>query len=366
MAVGGVAVAPDLRLAAAERRQLTVLFCDLVASTAMTIALDPEELRDILRAYQGACAEVVARFTGHIARYLGDGLLVYFGYPVAHEDDAHRAVHAGLGIVDAIARLNARLQDEWGLTLAVRLGISTGLTVVGEMGTGEHPETVDIVGEGPVVAFRLQEIAEPDTVILSPSTLRLIQGFFECQELGDVALKGLVRPIRPVRVIRATGALSRFEVATRSGMTPLVGREQELELMMDRWQQARAGITEIVSIHGEPGIGKSRQAWVLSGLLANEPHFLIELRCSAHHAQSAFFPVVEHLHRVLGLSQEQSTEGKIARLERALARFGLGRSDAVALLASLLSIQFDGRYPPLDVTPQRQRQDTLELLLDWL
>src|SRR5713101_960007 len=257
----------------AERRQLTVMFCDLVGSTALSAQLDPEELREVVRAYQETCTEVIQRYEGHIAQHLGDGLLVYFGYPAAHEDDAQRAARAGLEIVAALQHVSARHEvpsplvgEEQGegvvgatgrSPLQVRIGIHTGLVVIGEIGSSEKREILAL-GETPNIAARLQGLAEPDTVVLSATTQRLVAGLFECQELGPQTLKGLSTPLTVYQVVRASEAHNRFEVAVRTGLTPLVGREHEVGLLRDRWGQARSGAGQVVLLSGEPGIGKSR------------------------------------------------------------------------------------------------------------
>ncbi|MBI3302813.1 MAG: AAA family ATPase, partial [Deltaproteobacteria bacterium] len=241
----------------AERRQLTVMFCDVVGSTALSEQLDPEELRIVMQTYQQACVAVITRFDGHVAKYLGDGLLVYFGYPVAHEDDAARAVRVGLGIIEAIEELprtNILLQQP----LQVRIGIHTGLVVAGEMGSGEYREQLAIVGETPNIAARLQEKALPNSVVISPATYHLVTGLFACQDLGPQTLKGISQPVLAYRVVRESEAQSRFEVAVTTGLTPLVGREQEVGLLLERWARAKEGAGQVVLLSGEPGIGKSR------------------------------------------------------------------------------------------------------------
>jgi class 3 adenylate cyclase len=215
----------------AERRQLTVLFCDLVDSTVLASQLDPEELREVVRAYQDTCAKVIARFEGHIAQYLGDGLLVYFGYPLAHEDDAQRAVRAGLGMIDALGQLTTRLEQERGVRLAARLGIHTGLVVVGEVGGGTRQEQLAL-GETPNLAARLQGIAAPNTLVISAATLRLVQGYFACQDLGAQTLRGVAEPITVYQIMRESGATSRLDIAQPRGLTPLVGREQEVGVLL--------------------------------------------------------------------------------------------------------------------------------------
>ena len=234
-----------------------MLFCDLVDSTALASQLDPEELREVVRAYQEACATVIARFEGHIAQYLGDGLLVYFGYPLAHEDDAQRAVRAGLGMLEAMRTLNTRLTEEKGLRLAVRLGIHTGLVVVGEMGSGGHSEPLAL-GDTPNIASRLQGLAAPDTMLISEATYRLVQGYFTLAALGPQALKGVAVPVPVYRILGESGVQSRLEVATGRGLTPLVGRESEVALLLERWAQSTDGQGQAVVLRGEAGIGKSR------------------------------------------------------------------------------------------------------------
>ncbi|HYU19382.1 MAG TPA: adenylate/guanylate cyclase domain-containing protein [Chloroflexota bacterium] len=349
--------------AEAERRQLTVMFCDLVGSTALSERLDPEELRDLLRAYQDACARVIDRFDGYIAKYLGDGLLVYFGYPEAREDAADRAVRAGLGIVEEMARLDANLGGAKGVSLAVRIGIHSGLVVVGEMGAGQQRESSAIVGEAPNVAARLQGLAEPNSVVISGAIYSLIAGFFTCQPLGSQTLKGLSHPLEAYRVLGESGTRSRLEMARGKGLTPLVGRGQEVELLLDRWERVRDGSGQVVLLNGEAGIGKSRLVWELNARVANEPHAWLECRCSPYHQNSALYPVIDVLQRVLRFSRDDSPQAKLGKLEATLRRYGLSLSDQAPLFASMLSLPLDGRYSPPDLPPEKQKQKTLEALL---
>jgi len=266
----------------AERRQLTVLFCDLVDSTPLASQLDPEELREVVRAYQETCAKVIARFEGHIAQYLGDGLLVYFGYPLAHEDDAQRAVRTGLGMVEAMGQLNARLEPERGVQLAVRLGIHTGLVVVGDVGGGTRHEQLAL-GETPNLAARLQGIAAPNTVVISAATFQLLGGFFACQPLGTHLLKGVAQPLEVSQVLSESTARSRLDMAGSTGLTPLVGREQEVGLLLERWAQVKDGLGQVVLLSGEAGIGKSRLMQVLAEHVASEPQaWLTPCQCSPY------------------------------------------------------------------------------------
>jgi class 3 adenylate cyclase/predicted ATPase len=349
----------------AERRQLTVLLCDVVDSTALAGQLDPEDLRDVIRAYQEACAAVIHRFDGHIAQYLGDGLLVYFGYPQAHEDDAPRAVRAGLGMVEAIGRLNARLAHERSVRLAVRLGIHTGVVVVGDMGGGARHGQLAL-GETPNLAARLKGLAAPHTVVLSGATYRLVQGLFECYDLGPHTLKGVSTPIPMYRVLRETSAQSRFEATSAAGLTPLVGREYEVELLLERWAHVKQGLGQVVLLSGEPGIGKSRLVQVLKAHLAGEPHVRWECRCSSYYQNSPLYPVIDLFQRALQFERDDAPGEKLGKLERALAPYPLPLPEVVPLFASLLSLPLPDHYPPLNLTPERQRQKTLEAVLSLL
>jgi TOMM system kinase/cyclase fusion protein len=358
---------PDPRAPEAERRQLTVLFCDLVDSTALASQLDPEELREVVLAYQATCAKVIARYEGHIAQYLGDGLLVYFGYPLAHEDDAQRAVRAGLGMVEALGQLNSRLKPERGVQLAVRLGIHTGLVVVGEVGGGTHHEQLAL-GETPNLAARLQGLAAPNTVVISAATFQLLGGFFACESVGTHLLKGFAQPIEVYRVLSESMARSRLEAAGRTGLTPLVGREQEIGLLRERWAQVKEGLGQVVLLSGEAGIGKSRLVQVLMEQVAAEPQaWLTPCQCSPYHQNSALYPMIELLERVaLRFEREDSPQQKCSKLEGFVVQYGLSLAEAVPLLAALLSLPLGADYVPLTVSPERQKQQTLQALLTIL
>jgi class 3 adenylate cyclase len=288
----------DAHVPEAERRQLTVLFCDLVDSTVLASQLDPEECREVVRAYQEACAKVIARYEGHIAQYLGDGLLVYFGYPQAHEDDAQRAVRAGLGMVDALGQLNTRLGQERGVHLAVRLGIHTGLVVGGDVGGGTRQEQLAL-GETPIIAYRLQDIAAPNTLVISTATFQLLGGFFACQPLGTPLLKGQAQPLAVYRVLYESMARSRLETAGSTGLTSLVGREAEVALLRERWAQVKEGLGQVVLLSGEAGIGKSRLVQVLQEHIATEPQaWLTPCQCSPYCQNTALYPMIDLLERV--------------------------------------------------------------------
>jgi TOMM system kinase/cyclase fusion protein len=350
----------------AERRQLTVLFCDLVDSTVLASQLDPEEWREVVRAYQDTCAKVIARFEGHIAQYLGDGLLVYFGYPLAHEDDAQRAVRAGLGMVEAVGQLNTRLERERGVSLAVRLGIHTGQVVVGEIGGGTKHEQLAL-GETPNVAARLQGVAAPNTVVISAATYRLVQGYFTVATLGPQPLKGVAAPLPVYRILGASAAWSRLDVAKATGLTPLVGRESDMALLLERWEQSKAGMGQVVLLSGEAGIGKSRLVESLTVQLGSEAYTRLTFRCSPYAQQSALHPVIEYLQHWLPGGPTGSPEAKLDALEQVLQTYGLRPAESVPLMAALLSVPLPaGRYPPLRGTPLRQREQMFDTLTTWL
>jgi TOMM system kinase/cyclase fusion protein len=351
----------------AERRQLTVLFCDLVDSTALAGQLDPEDLRAVVRAYQDTCAKVIARFDGHIAQYLGDGLLVYFGYPLAHEDDAQRAVRAGLGMIEALEQLNTRLAQERGVQLAVRLGIHTGLVVVGDVGSGTRQEQLAL-GETPNVAARLQSLATPNTLVVSAATFPLLGGFFACQPLGTRPVKGLAQPLAVYRVLYESMARSRLEAVGSAGLTPLVGREQESGLLQERWVQVKDGAGQVVLLSGEAGIGKSRLVQVLTAQVAAEPQaWLTPCQCSPYHQHSALYPWIDLLERVvLRFEREETPQQRLRKLEGFLVQYGLPLEEAVPLFATLLSLPLRADYAPLPWSPEQQKQQTLHALLTIL
>ena len=280
---------------AAERRQLTVMLCDLVGSTELSRPLDPEDLREAIGAYHRCTAATVGRFGGLVAKYMGDGVLVYFGYPQAHEDDAERAVRAGLALADAVGALEAA-----GSKLAVHIGIATGLVVVGDLiGSGVSQEQA-VVGETPNLATRLQALAEPGSIVIDSQTRRQTAALFEYADLGQVELKGFAQNVQAFRVLRESNIASRFE-ALRSAETPLVGREEELDLLLRRWQQAKERNGRVVLISGEPGIGKSRLAEALHERLGGEEHIRLRYFCAPHHQDSALYPVIAQLELAAGL-----------------------------------------------------------------
>jgi predicted ATPase/class 3 adenylate cyclase len=349
--------------AEAERRHLTVLFCDLVDSTALASAIDPEDLRTVIQAYHVTCAEVIQRFDGHIAQYLGDGMLVYFGYPQAHEDDAQRAVRTGLGIVKALDVLRQRLAQEQGIRLAVRVGIHTGLVVVGVIGSGGRQEQLAL-GDTPNIAARLQSLATPDTVLISEATFHLVEGYFTSRALGPQALKGMLTALPVYQVVRETGVQSRLDVAVTRGLTPLIGREAEVALLRERWAQVQEGQGHIVLLSGEAGIGKSRLVQVVKDHAADTPHTRLECRCSPYYQNTALYPLIDVVERVLHFQRDEALAAKLEKLERALAQYRLALHESVPLFATLLSLPLpETRYAPLPLTPEQQKQKTLEALL---
>jgi predicted ATPase len=318
----------------------------------------------VVRAYQETCAKVIARFEGHIAQYLGDGLLVYFGYPLAHEDDAQRAVRAGLGIVEALGQLNTRLGQERGLHLAVRLGIHTGLVVVGDVGGGPRLEQLAL-GETPNLAARLQGIATPNTVVISAATLPLLGGFFACQSLGTQRLRGLPQPLEVYQVLSESTARSRLEAAGSAGLTPLVGCELEVGLLRERWAQVKDGLGQVVLLSGEAGIGKSRLVQVLQEHVAAEPQaWLTPCQCSPYYRNTALYPMIDLLERIaLRFAREESPQQKLRKLEGFLVQYGLPLAEAIPLFATLLSLPLPADYAPLAVSPEQQKQQTMHALL---
>src|SRR5215472_617668 len=339
----------------AERRQVTVMFSDLVGSTALSARMDPEDLRELISAYQKCAAEAVRRFGGFVARYMGDGVLVSFGYPEAHEDHAERAVRAGLELIAAVIALKTPA------SLQTRVGIATGLVVVGDLiGSGEAQERA-IVGETPNLAARLQGIAEPDTVVISEATRRLLGSLFELSDLGARDLKGIAEPVRAWVALRASSVPSRFEALHPSGLTALVGREEETELLLRRWSRAKSGEGQVVLISGEAGIGKSRLTADLLESLAPEPHTRLRYFCSPQHTDSAFYSIIGQMERAAGLLHDDTSQQKLDKLDALLAQTSTSIQDA-ALIAEMLSLPNDGRYPALELTPQQRRQKTLDAL----
>ena len=349
--------APAERRDEAERRQLTVMFCDLVGSTALSAKLDPEDLRGVIRAYHRCCTAIVERNGGYVAKYMGDGVLAYFGYPQAHEHDAERAVHAGLALVEAVPNLKIGISS----SLQVRIGIATGLVIVGDLiGKGAAQEQA-VVGETPNLAARLQAIAEPGAVVTAENTRKLLGSLFEFQDLGSRELKGISGAVRAWAALRLTSAESRFDALHTGDLAPLVGREEEMELLLRRWSRAKVGEGQVVLLSGEPGIGKSRIAASILKHIAAEPHSRLRYFCSPQHTESALYPVIGQMERAAGLVRTDTPREKLDKLDALLAQTSTSLDEA-ALFAGMLSLSNDGRYPALDLTPEQRRHKTLEAL----
>jgi class 3 adenylate cyclase/tetratricopeptide (TPR) repeat protein len=359
-AVGATAPALANAPAEAERRQLTVLFADLVGSTALAGRLDPEDMREVIRSYQDACAGAIARFHGVVAKFMGDGVIAYFGFPQAHENDAERSVRAGLDVVDAVSRLRA--PD--GTPLRVRVGIATGLVVVGDLiGKGEALERA-VVGETPNLAARLQDVAEPNSVVVAAATRHLAGGLFNYENMGQRYLKGIPEPIPVWRVIGESLTASRFEATRAGSLIGFVGREQELALLLDRWEQAKCGAGQVVLVRGEPGIGKSRLVEMMRDHIGPEPHRCLRLQCSPHHTDSSLYPVIGHLRHSAGFAADDTPERRLATLEALLTPITpKGSLDKIVpLIAALLSVPTEKRYPPISLAPDQQKELMLQTL----
>jgi class 3 adenylate cyclase len=333
------------------------MFCDLVGSTPLSTRFDPEDLREIVGAYHRCVADTVGRFGGFVAKYMGDGVLIYFGYPEAHEDDAERAVRAGLAVIDAVGQLAAPEP------LNVRLGVASGIVVVGDLiGAGAAQER-GVVGETPNRAARLQALARPGTLVVAESTRRQIGAFFEIEDLGLQPLAGFAEPQRAWRVLGESGVLSRFE-ALHSEATPLVGRDEELDLLQRRWRQANAGEGQVVLLSGEPGIGKSRLTAALSQRVEAEPHARLRYFCSPHHQDGALRPFIGQLERAAGFARDDTTATKLDKLEALLG--DAAELGDISLIAEMLSLSGGERIPPLDLSAQRKKERTLAALLRQL
>jgi class 3 adenylate cyclase/predicted ATPase len=345
----------------AERRQLTVLFCDLVASTELAARLDPEDMGALIRSFQDCCSEVIRRWEGYVAKYTGDGMSVYFGYPKAYEDGAERAVRAGLELTEAVGRLSTPVAER----LRVRIGIATGLVVVGDLIGEAAAQERAVAGETPHLAARLQALAAPGTVVIAPNTRRLLGSLFELADLGTHRLKGFAEPIRAWQVLGRSEAEGRFAAMHQAELAPLIGREEELQLLLSRWQRAKEGDGQVVLLSGEAGIGKSRITQALGARVAEEPCKRLRYYCSPYHINSALHPVIEQLERAADLQRGDPPELKLDKLEATLAQNGAA-AETTALIAPFLSIPTGGRYPPLELSPKQQKEKTFQLLIDQL
>jgi len=341
-----------VRSGSSERRQLTIMACNMVGPIPLSAGLDPEDMRDRIAAFHKVVADVVARFDGFVAQYLSDGVLVYFGYPAAHEHDAEQAVRAGLAVIDAVGTLKATSD----VTLQARVGIATGLVVVGEqLGTGDTRQRVAI-GETPTLAARLQAAVSPGEVVIAASTRRLVGRMFDCRVLGAIEVQGLPQPVEAWQVHGETAGVSRFEARRAGALSPLVGRQEEIDLLLRRWDQAKVGEGRVVLLSGEPGIGKSRIAESLLATREGEPHARLRYFCSPHHTHSPLYPFIAQLERAARFEPGGGARAKLDKLEALLRPTVRNVPRDLALIADLLSVPTDGRYPALAVSPQQKRE----------
>ena len=355
---GPAPAAPDT----AERRQLTVMFCDLADSTALSVRLDPEDMREVIRAYQDASVRVIRAYDGFLAKYMGDGILAYFGYPRAHEDDAERAVRAGLDMVVAVGRLRTHV----GGALSARIGIATGIVVVGDLvGEGVAQEQ-SVIGQTPNLAARLQNLAEPGTVVVAASTRQLLGGIFRLRDLGTHELKGLSQPVAAWGVDGAVTLDSRFEAVRPARLTGFIGREREITLLLERQREAWQGTGQVILISGEPGIGKSRIAATFIERIFGGEYTRLRYQCSPYHTNTALHPFIGQLERAAELKANDPPAFKLEKIEALVSMATPQIERVVPLIAALLSTPTGGRYPPLALSPAQQHRQTLAALLDQL
>jgi len=346
----------------AERRQVTVLFSDLVGSTALANEIDPEDMSALIKRYQDVCAGAIARFDGFIAKFMGDGVLAYFGYPQAQEDAAERSVYAALAIIDSLTQL----KGPEGRPLAARVGIATGVVVIGDIiGSGVAREH-SIAGETPNLAARLQALAEPNSILVSQSTHHLLGRQFDYQSLGERSLKGFANPVQVWHVLREAAVASRFAAGRAARAGPFIGRVQEIGLLLDRWQLAKQAEGQVIFLSGEPGMGKSRIVDALFERIGDDPYYHLVFQCSPYHTNSALNPVIRQFERSAGFTLEDSAAIKLEKLEALLSATDNLTDSTATLLADLLSIPLDGRYPPLELSPAQRKTATIAAIVHQL
>jgi class 3 adenylate cyclase/predicted ATPase len=356
---------PEFHYVDAERRHITVMFCDMVGSTQLSEQLDPEDFRQILHVYQDTCVYVVNQFEGHLAQYLGDGVLIYFGYPEAHADDSQRAIRCGLEILDELGRINELQTQFKGIKLSIRIGIHTGLVVVGEMERGRRSSRLAL-GNTPNIAARLQALADPDTIVISEETYRLVSKFFTCQSLGAYNLKGVSHEKAIYRVLNEMETVYSFKTVSNTGTTPFVGRENEILELLDTWENVKRKHDEVAYIIGEPGMGKTRLLRGFEERIKDEPHTWLVCRCIAYYKNSAFYPIINLINAQLKLGKHDPPEEKLQKLESTLSHFDFNLDETIPILASLLSIPISKPYQAVSLTPEKQKEKTIQILLDWL
>ena len=356
----GANAVPPVQHREAEFRQITVMFCDLVGSTQLSEKLDPEDLHKLIDAYRRECSTAIKRYGGEVARYFGDGVMAFLGWPNAHEDDAIRAVHAALEIVSGVMKISGPV------TLACRVGVCSGPVVVGETGNSTTSWSMDAVGETPNIAARLQTLAAPNTVLISESTKRLASAAFDLHDLGLQELKGVTEPVHVYRVLAAKSAGSRFEAAHAGSLTPLVGRSSELRLLLDRWEKVKEGDGQVILLSGIPGVGKSRLLHELISHIRDEPHLLLRYQCSPYYSQSAFFPMIEQIEQAAQLTAREADAEKIAKLQAYLPQSIDNSKEPLLLIAKLLSISTENHRELSELTPQQIKNRTISTLVDML
>lgn len=349
----------------AERRHITVMFCDLVGSTHLSEKLDPEDFRQLLHVYQDTCVYAVNKYEGHVAQYLGDGVLIYFGYPEAHEDDTQRAIRCGMEVLSELERLNDLQSQFPGINLEVRIGIHTGLVVVGEVSRDKKHGQLAL-GNTPNIAARLQALADPNSIIISAVTYRLVKKYFTCKPLGAYSLKGISDKMDIFSVVQENEVSYSFKKQVIQGMTPFVGRENEVQNLLAAWENVKKNKGAVALVVGEPGIGKTRLLRFFEERIKEEPHTWLVCRCISYYKNSAFYPIINLINSQLKFGKNESNKDKLSKLEDSLSINDFDINETLPIIASLLSIPISNPDQTLHLTPQKQKEKTIQVLLDWL